>query len=163
MPFCIITNKTLCCDFSNRKYENRQAHFAPRETGTWVTASLGKVTKPCFWKKEGTNWRKKGGKHGELHAVIFVRRCVWFSEKLAISLKQYIVWSEDHVLATGVKLGLSLWMQELVVHPSSFFVASGFDPNHNAWFDETFLYIPKSYFFSAFFANNIVFQMSVDL
>lgn len=44
-----------------------------------------------FLKKEGTNWRKKGGKHGELHAVIFVRRCVWFLEKLAISLKQYIV------------------------------------------------------------------------
>ena len=33
MPFCIITNNTLCCDFSNRKYENRQAHFAPR--GNW--------------------------------------------------------------------------------------------------------------------------------
>ena len=29
-----------------------------------------------FLKKQGSNWRKKGGKHGELHAVIFVRRCV---------------------------------------------------------------------------------------
>ena len=56
MPFCIITNKTLCCDFSNRKYENRQAHFAPRETGTWVTASLGvfrQGNQTLFLKKKG--------------------------------------------------------------------------------------------------------------